>query len=155
MIANNSKNFEELNEDVDFIEVKVICNDQKINDIYPVTEKIGISVVFKVNKILKDVYIKIQIFSSKNVHIFDSLNLKDAVFNQIGLYQRTAWIGKNLLNEDTYTVNLHLISPPFDMPDTRLVINKIATFETTFDKNTVKGKFKNRRGSNCPKTSLD
>ena len=32
------------------------------------------------------------------------------------------------------------------MPETHVVINKIATFETTFDKNTVKGKFKNRWG---------
>ena len=146
LITNNSKNFEELKENVDLIKIKIICKDQLTKDIYPVTEKIGISFVFKVNKILKDVYIKIQLFSSKNVHTFDSLDPKDTVFNQIGIFQRTAWIGENLLNEDTYSVNLHLISPPFDMPETHVEINKIATFETTFDKNLVKGKFKNRWG---------
>ena len=93
-------------------------------------------------------YIKVRLFSSSNVHVFDSLDAKDSVFEKIGYFQRTVWIKKNFLNEDTYYVSLHLISPPFENPKTYLLIDNINSFETVFheDSNSSKGKFKDKWG---------
>ena len=94
--------------------------------------------VFKIHKL----------FSSSNVHVFDSLDLKSSAFNKIGIFQRTLWIKKNLLNEDTYYVSLLLISPPFENPINHLIIDNINSFETIFHKNnnSSKGNFKHKRG---------
>ena len=65
------------------IDSKIICSDQSFKDIFPVTEKIGICFIFKVNKCLDDIFIKVKLFSSANVHIFDSLDMKGSkIFNQ-------------------------------------------------------------------------
>ena len=58
--------------------------------------------------------LKIKLFSSSNVHIFDSLDTKETVFSKVGIFQRTVWINENMLNEDTYYVSLNLIAPPFE-----------------------------------------
>ena len=87
-------------------------------------------------------------FSSSHVHVFDSLDTKKSVFNQVGIFQRTVWINKNILNEDTYYVCLNLISPPFKNPKIHLMIDNIISFETVFFKNkkSVKGEFEDKWG---------
>ena len=101
------------------------------------------------NKCLDDIFIKVKLFSSSNVHIFDSLDMKGSkIFNKVGISQRTVWIDKNMLNEDTYDVSLNLISPPYKNPKIHLIIDNIVRFETAFFKNkkSVKGSFKNKWG---------
>ena len=137
------------NEPIKVIDSKIICSDQSFKDIFPVTEKIGICFIFKVNKCLDDIFIKVKLFSSANVHIFDSLDMKGSkIFNKVGISQRTVWIDKNMLNEDTYDVSLNLISPPYKNPKIHLIIDNIVRFETAFFKNkkSVKGSFKNKWG---------
>tara|TARA_B100001248_G_scaffold236085_1_gene199276 strand:+ start:865 stop:2127 length:1263 start_codon:yes stop_codon:yes gene_type:complete len=131
---------------VELIDSKVISIDYNIQEIFSVTEKIGITFFFNVNKIQNNLYIKVRLFSSLNVHVFDSLDIKDALFSKIGIFQRTVWIKKNLLNEDKYYLSLHLISPPFEDPITHLAIDNINSFETVFNENSnsSKGKFKNK-----------
>ena len=131
---------------VELIDSKIISIDYNKKEIFPVTEKIGITFFFNVNEIQKNLYIKVRLVSSLNVHVFDSLDIKDSLFRKIGIFQRTVWIKKNLLNEDTYYVSLHLISPPFESPITHLAIDNINSFETVFDENSnsSKGKFKNK-----------
>ena len=136
-------------EPIKVIDSKIICSDQSFKDVFPVTEKIGICFIFKVNKCLNDIFIKIKLCSSDNVHIFDSLDLKGSkIFDKIGICQRTVWIDKNMLNEDTYDVSLNLISPPYKNPKIHLIFNNIVRFETAFLKNkkSVKGSFKNKWG---------
>ena len=133
---------------VEILDSKVISFDNKTKEIFPVTEKIGVTFFFKVNRIQKNLYIKVRLFSSSNVHVFDSLDVKTSAFNKIGTFQRTVWIKKNLLNEDTYYLSLYLISPPFENPITHLVVDNINSFETVFQENSnsSKGKFKDKWG---------
>ncbi len=133
---------------VEVIDSKIISFDNKMKEIFPVAEKIGINFSFKVNKIQKNLYTMVRLFSSSNVHLFDSLDLKNSAFNKIGIFKRTVWIKKNLLNEDKYYVSLYLMSPPFKNPITHLVIDNIISFETVFheNNNSLKGKFKNKGG---------
>ena len=65
------------------------------------------------------------------------------IFNKV-IFQRTIWIDKNMLNEDTYDVSLNLISPPYKNPKIHLIIDNIIRFETAFfkDKKSVKGSLK-------------
>ena len=147
---SSTHNFEENknSEPVEVISSKIISFDKNVKEIFPVTEKIGITFFFNVNKTQNNLYIKVQLYSSSNVHIFDSLDEKDSLFNKIGIFQRTVWIKKNLLNEDTYYLSLHLISPPFENPINHLIIDNINSFETIFHKNnnSSKGNFKHKRG---------
>ena len=88
------------------------------------------------------------------MHVFDSLDINDSLFDKIGIFQRTVWIKKNLLNEDTYYVSLYLISPPFENPITHLALDNINSFDTIFNENSnsLKGKFKNKwSGAITPK----
>ena len=130
------------------INSKVISHDKSSKDIFSVTEKIGISFTFKINERREDVFTKLKLFSSSHVHVFDSLDLKKTVFNQAGVSQRTVWINRNTLNEDTYYVCMHLISPPFKNPKIHLIIDNIISFETAFFKNkkSVKGDFEDKWG---------
>ncbi len=133
---------------IEVIDSKIISSDDSVKDIFPVTEKIGICFTFKVNEYFNDIFIKVKLYSSTKVHIFDSLDKKGSVFNQVGIIQRTVWIDKNTLNEDTYYVSLNLISPPYKNPKVHLIINDIVSFETEFDKNekSVRGDFRNKLG---------
>ena len=133
---------------VEVIDSKIISSDNSVKKLFSVTEKIGVTFFFNVNRIQKNLFLKVRLFSSTNVHIFDSLDVRGTAFDKIGIYQRTVWIKKNLLNEDTYYVSLHLISPPFESPKTHLVIDNINSFETTFyeNSNSSKGKFKDKWG---------
>ena len=79
---------------VELIDSKIISFDNKTKEIFPVTEKIGITFFFNVNTIQKNLYIKVRLFSSSNVHVFDSLDVNDSAFNKIGIFQRTVWIKK-------------------------------------------------------------
>ena len=135
-------------EPIKVIDSKAIISDQSSKEFFSVTEKIGLNFTFKVNERRDDIFIKVKLFSSSHVHVFDSLDTKKSVFNQVGVIQRTAWINKNFLNEDTYYVCLNLISPPFKNPETYLTIDNIISFETVFFKNkkSVKGEFKDKWG---------
>ena len=139
------------NTDIDpvkLIDSKIISSQQSSNDIIPVTEKIAISLTFKVNQPKDDVFVKLKLFSSSHVHVFDALDTKKSVFNKVGILQRTVWINRNMLNEDTYYVGLSLISPPFKNPRIHLEIDNIISFETAFfkNKNSVKGDFEDKWG---------
>ena len=136
-------------EPIKVIDSKIICSDQSFKDVFPVTEKIGISFTFKVNQSCNNIFTKVKLCSSASVHIFDSLDTKGStIFNQVGIFQRTVWIEKNMLNEDTYDVSLNLISPPYKDPKIHLIIDNIISFDTAFLKNkkSVKGIFKNKWG---------
>tara|TARA_Y100000591_G_scaffold261818_1_gene234646 strand:+ start:2526 stop:3791 length:1266 start_codon:yes stop_codon:yes gene_type:complete len=135
-------------EPIKVIDSKAIISDQSSKEFFSVTEKIGLNFTFKVNERRDDIFIKVKLFSSSHVHVFDSLDTKKSVFNQVGVIQRTAWINKNFLNEDTYYVCLNLISPPFKNPETYLTIDNVISFETVFFKNkkSVKGEFKDKWG---------
>ena len=133
-------------EPIKVIDSKIISSDQSSKDIFSVTEKIGLSFTFKVNECREDIFTKLKLFSSSHVHIFDSLDAKKSVFNKVGVFQRTVWINRNMLNEDTYYACLNLISPPFQNPVTHLIIDNIISFETAFFKNkkSVKGDFEDK-----------
>ena len=145
-LDNNKKS---INRDsVKVIDTKVISAGKSQKDIFSVTEKIGISFIFKVNERRDDIFTKLRLFSSSHVHVFDSLDIKKSVFNRVGIFQRTVWINKSILNEDTYYVCLNLISPPFKKPKIHLIIDNIISFETAFFKNekSVKGEFEDKWG---------
>mgnify|MGYP001190976776 CR=1 FL=1 len=146
-LLNNIKKDQDISP-IEVIDSKIIGSKRSTKDVFPVNEKIGINFVFKVNDLSSDTYIKIQLFSSSQVHVLDSLDTKGLVFNQIGTCQRTVWINKNTLNEDNYYVCLHLISSPFENLKTHLIIDNIISFETAFyqNKNSVKGNFKDKWG---------
>ncbi len=135
-------------EPIKVINSNVISSDQSSKEFFSVTDKIGISFTFKVNEPRDDIFIKVKLFSSSHVHVFDSLDTKKSVFNQLGVLQRTVWINKNILNEDTYYVCLNLISPPLKNPKIHLMIENICSFETAFLKNkkSVKGEFEDKWG---------
>jgi len=135
-------------EPISMVNVKIINNKENAKDIFLVTEKIGIVLTFEVKEKMKDVFIKVQLFSSNHIHIFNSIDLNSTIFEKIGSIQRTMWIDKNVLNEDSYYLNASLISPPYKKPKIHLNIDSIASFETIFDDSSisVKGKFKNKWG---------
>ena len=135
-------------EPIEVIDSKIINSRELSKDVFPVTEKIGICFTFKVNECSNDIFTKVKLYSSSQVHIFDSLDMKGSVFNQVGIFQRTVWIEKNMLNEDTYYVSLNLISPPYENPKLHLIIDNIASFETAFYKNkkSVKANFIDKWG---------
>ena len=144
-------NYSEKNKNLEPVEVinsKIISSNKKTKEIFPVTEKIGITFFFNINKIQNSLYIKVRLFTSSNVHVCDSLDKDNSIFNKIGFSQRTVWIKKNLLNEDTYFVSLYLISHPFENPITHLAIENINSFETVIreNNNSLKGKFKDKWG---------
>ena len=145
-LNNSKKNIS--NEPIKVIDSKIISSDKSFKDIFPVTEKIGISFTFKVNECRDNVFTKLKLFSSSHVHVFDSLDIKKSVFNQVGVFNRTVWINRNILNEDTYYVSLNLISPPFKNPKIHLIVENIISFETAFYKNkkSVKGDFEDKWG---------
>ena len=126
--------------------VKIVNNKKKTKDVFLVTEKIGIVLGYEVKEKMKNLYTKVQLFSSTKTHIFDAIDLQTSIFDRVGIFQRTIWIDKDMLNEDTYYISLKLISPPYENPKTHLIINDIASFETIFDDShtSVKGNFKNK-----------
>ena len=63
-------------EPIKVINSKVINSDQSSKEIFSVTDKIGISFTFKVDERRDDIFIKVKLFSSSHVHIFDSLDMK-------------------------------------------------------------------------------
>ena len=101
-------------------------NDYSDADVFIVTEKIGIVFTFESKEKIKDLFIKVQLFSSSNVHIFNAIDLENSNFDRLGTFQRTMWIDQNMLNEDTYYISFHLISKPYDNPKTHLTIENIA-----------------------------
>ena len=143
-----NKNTEQNFESIEVMDVKIINSNALPKDVFSVSEKIGLNFTFKVNKIRNNLHTKIKLYSSSNIHIFNSLDTKETVFSKLGICQRTVWINENMLNEDTYYVCLYLITPPFENPESYLVIDNIIRFETAFykNKNSVKGKFKDKWG---------
>ena len=84
-LDNSKKNISK--EPIKVINSKVIHSDQSSKEIFSVTEKIGISFTFKVNEKRDDIFIKVKLFSSSHVHVFDSLDTKKSVFNQLVFYK--------------------------------------------------------------------
>ena len=133
---------------VKVINANIVNEDKKSKDVFLVTEKIGVVFTFEIKEKIKDLFTKVQLFSSTHVHILNAIDLDSSIFDRIGIFQRTIWIDQDMLNEDTYYINVNLISPPYKNPKTHVTIDNIASFETIFDDSneSVKGKFKNKWG---------
>ena len=81
-------------EPIKVVDSKIICSDQSLK-MFSVTEKIGICFIFKVNKCLNDIFIKVKLFLLI-MYIFDSLDLK-------GSKSSTSWnFPKNCLDRQKY-----------------------------------------------------
>ena len=133
---------------VKVINANIVNEDKKSKDVFLVTEKIGVVFTFEIKEKIKDLFTKVQLFSSTHVHILNAIDLDSSIFDRIGIFQRTIWIDQDMLNEDTYYINVNLISPPYKNPKTHVTIDNIASFETIFDDSneSVKGKFENKWG---------
>ena len=138
-------------EDIDIslikvVDVNIVNENEKSQDIFPVTGRIGIVLTFEVKEELINIFTQIKLFSSSGIHIFNAIDPKGSIFNRTGIFQRTVWIGENMLNEDTYYVKLSLITPPYENPKIHLTIDNLASFEAAFNDSDIsaKGGFKNK-----------
>ena len=80
-------------------------------------------------KKMEGTYTEIEIYSSSKIHIFSSADLNHKSYDTIGIFTRTVWIDKKILNDGFYFVNLNLLLAKSDIIEKILIIEDAVNFE--------------------------
>ncbi len=92
---------------VELSEIKIIDENGQQKSSFGVTEKVGITMKFKVLEGDHELWLGYNINNDEGVKIFDTHNVSSPSYNQvyeIGEYTATAWIAENFLNTGRYFV---------------------------------------------------
>ena len=112
-----------------FLNVNIIDTKNNLKNEFTLNEKIGIRISFEVLKKMEGTYTEIEIYSSSKIHIFSSADLNHKSYDTIGIFTRTVWIDKKILNDGFYFVNLNLLLAKSDIIEKILIIEDAVNFE--------------------------
>ena len=101
------------NSTVRLFSLSIIDENFHSKNLFSVDKRIGISMEYEVFEDNRTIWCGFNLFNSEGTNVFDSHSVKSAYYREahkVGKYKAIGWIPGNLLNENTYYVNVALFN---------------------------------------------
>lgn len=98
---------------VKLIKAKIINEKFRTKGLFDLVDKIGLYIEYEVLENNRTIWSGFNLYNSEGINIFDSHCVTSSYYrdpHRVGIYSAIAWIPGNLLNENTYYVNLALFN---------------------------------------------